>query len=126
MKEIPMPAIIRDFFEGFPRVDIHDRNRQGILRLEYSWPTKTWWHRLFATIFAIIVTNSYMAYKYDYIEANFGEYSNCLSYEEFMDVLAYELIHYKASGGRKRRNSASIIMGADGEEVIDAYMNHNS
>ena len=56
--------------------------------MEEAWKTKTWWHRIIATILGIIFTDCYLAYKYN--EMKF--HRAVLSYDEFLGKLAYKLI----------------------------------
>jgi hypothetical protein len=53
------PKIAQDLFEDFGAIDLHDRYRQGILKLEMVWRTRFMWQRLFATIEGMIVTDAY-------------------------------------------------------------------
>ena len=62
-KLIKRPRMIEEFFDYFSVVDVHDHLRQGSLAIEESWKTKTWAHRVFATVFGIILTDCYLAYK---------------------------------------------------------------
>lgn len=62
-KLIKRPKMIEDFFEFFSVIDVHDHLRQGSLRMEEAWKTKNWVHRLFATMFGIILTDCYLAYN---------------------------------------------------------------
>ena len=58
-KLIKRPRMIEDFLS----FSVHDHLRQGSLRMEEAWKTKKWWHRLFGTVFGIILTDCYLAYK---------------------------------------------------------------
>jgi hypothetical protein len=69
-------------------VDIHDHLRQGSLRLKISWLTKTWWHRLFSTVFGIIVTDCFFAHKLLMSRAH----QPVMTFPDFVDKLAYQLI----------------------------------
>jgi hypothetical protein len=56
--------------------------------MEEAWKTNTWWHRIVATIFGIVFTDCYLAYKYNELSFN----RNVLSFDEFLGKLSYELI----------------------------------
>ena len=56
---------IEQFYRHFGAVDQHDHLRQGSLEVEHLWCTKTWWHRLFGSILGMIVTDAYLAYKFE-------------------------------------------------------------
>ena len=62
-KLIKRPKMEEDFFEFFSVIDVHDHLRQGSLRMKEAWKTKNWVHRLFATLFGIILTDCYFAYN---------------------------------------------------------------
>jgi len=63
---IRRPKIIEMMFHGFSAIDVHDHYRQGSLNMEEGWQTKSWWNRMFASIFGMIVTNAYFAYEFEY------------------------------------------------------------
>jgi len=89
---IKQPQMVKLLFERFGAVDSHNQLRQGILELEREWLTHHWFQRVFATMFGIIVTDAYYAYKYDNPSPNpIGD--EPLHFSKFIDVLAYELIH---------------------------------
>lgn len=87
-KTIKQPQMIEMFFEYFSCIDIHDHLRQGSLKMEESWKTKTWWHRIFATVYGVIITDCYYAYKYYQTKHHMA----VVPYIEFVDTLCYELI----------------------------------
>lgn len=87
-KSIPRPHVMEIFFQHFSCIDIHDHLRQGSLRLEESWKTRNWWHRIFATVFGVIVTDCYYAYKMN----NTRSHLPVVQYAEFVEMLAYQLI----------------------------------
>jgi hypothetical protein len=86
---IKRPKMIEDFFEFFSVVDVHDHLRQGSLRMEEAWKTKNWVHRLFATIFGIILTDSYLAYK---LHKSRNSSSPPVPYSIFMGRLCKQMI----------------------------------
>jgi hypothetical protein len=61
----PIPNCAAEYFKAFPIIDIHDHYRQGSLALESSWKTQTWWHRLFSTLFGMIVTDAFLGMRYE-------------------------------------------------------------
>ena len=46
VKELARPAIAHFLFEFLPLIDEHNKQRQSVLALELSWPTKNCWFRL--------------------------------------------------------------------------------
>lgn len=60
--EFNPPRVVEDMFSAYSNIDYHNCLRQGGLQFERRWPTKVWWHRTFATVLAMIVTNAYLAY----------------------------------------------------------------
>ena len=63
-KKVMRPRIIELVFRQFEAIDRHDAYRQGQLSMERTCGTRTWWHRLFATILGVIFTDCYFAYDY--------------------------------------------------------------
>jgi hypothetical protein len=88
-RHVPRPNAIEQFFRYFSVIDVHDHLRQGSLNLEEGWRTQTWWHRIFATMLGVIITDCFMAYRYErkMIGAPEG-----IDFNRFLGRLAYELI----------------------------------
>jgi hypothetical protein len=114
-KVVMQPQMIENFFEYFSCIDIHDHLRQGSLRLEESWKTKTWWHRIFSTILGIIVTDCFYAHKYT------NTHREVLTYTEFVDTLAYQLIFNDYFQRTRQRNHANDESNVDGENNVYAH-----
>jgi hypothetical protein len=95
--------IVQNMFRHFSTIDIHDHYRQGTLALEYHWKTRNWWHRLFSTLLGIIFTDAYFMYRKDYLDYNNVE-QDILSFEEFLGILAYEMIHNTIDEAANSRN----------------------
>ena len=76
-KHIPRPAVVELLYKNFSTVDIHDHFRQGSLNFEEGWKTHTWWHRNFASILGIIITDSFLAMSYENPEYNEKFHSFC-------------------------------------------------
>ena len=89
-KRIKRPQIIEDFYEFFSAVDVHDHLRQGSLRMEEAWKTKTWAHRIFSTVLGIILTDCYLAYRMTK-KAHNGNVVPTFSI--FLGTLAEQMIH---------------------------------
>ena len=87
-KIVQRPQLIEMLFDCFSCIDIHDHLRQGSLKMEETWKTKTWWHRIFATIFGIIVTDCYFAHKYMMNRSH----QVPQTFIDFVDMLAYQMI----------------------------------
>ncbi len=80
--------MIEEFFSCFSQIDIHDHYRQGSLQIEKSWITQKWYHRLFATLLGVSITDAFLAYKYDCLRGNKG----APDYMDFCYELAHELL----------------------------------
>jgi hypothetical protein len=110
-RKIPRPAIVQLFYDTFSQVDVHDHYRQGILELERLWSTKRWYHRLYATMLGIIITDSFFAYRYDAKLRN-GDY---VDFNTFLGRLAHNLInnsHLNVGAQRRAREEEG-----DGENI---------
>jgi hypothetical protein len=111
---IPRPQVVEMFYSCFSNIDVHDHYRQGSLAFERTWSTRTWWHRLFMTIFGMICTDAYFAYRLEWKNRNYGDMTEMLTYREFLYRLAYQLIHMEGQEGPNLRRR-----GNNGEENVD-------
>jgi hypothetical protein len=57
VKELSRPAIAHMLYEFLPLIDEHNRQRQGILSMERSWPTKNPWTRIMTTLIGMAVVD---------------------------------------------------------------------
>ena len=68
-------------------IDIHDHYRQGIIAFHLHWQTRTWWHRLFSSIYGIIITDAYFLYKLEFKQAfnglNVDDHPNLIKIKDF-------------------------------------------
>ena len=87
-KIVQRPQMIELFFKYFSTIDVHDHFRQGSLGMERAWLTHSWWHRLFATLFAMTFFDSFLGYRHETLEAH----GNPVELNEFIGKLAYQLI----------------------------------
>jgi Transposase IS4 len=110
---IPRPQAIEMFFSCFSNIDVHDHYRQGSLALEKNWNTKTWWHRLFATLFGMVCTDAFLAYRLETRNRQMGGEVGLLCYKDFLHRLAYQLIHNGGVQRRLRRRNADAINNDD-------------
>ena len=92
-KQVLVVTMVKVMFAVFSAIDIHDHMRQGVLAFHTHWKTNTWWHRLYSTILGIIVTDAYLMYKMEHLEHNHGVDNGLLGYTDFVDRLAFSLIH---------------------------------
>jgi len=90
--EIKWPQAIKQFFELFGAIDVHDHNMQGTLEMERTWLTKKWWIRLFTTLLGVIFVNSYFAYRPAYKQLHHDSTDGMETLDEFLGHLAYSLI----------------------------------
>ena len=42
VKTVPRPAVVKEMFDAFSEIDIHDHLRQGSLEMEREWITRSW------------------------------------------------------------------------------------
>ena len=111
---IPRPEVVETFFNNCNTINVHDHLRQGLLKLDISWQTKTWWHRVFATLFGMCVTDAYCAFRLEYMATHQGSTEGLTDFYDFIDILSYKLIHNDlVLNERKKRKRNSI------GEVID-------
>jgi len=91
---VQRPYFIELLYKYFSCVDIHDHYRQGSLALHNVWKTKTWWHRLFSTIFGMLVVDSFYYYLYQCKYKSVAD-NKILNFPAFLDNIAYNLIFNK-------------------------------
>ena len=63
--EINRPQLVSQYFGAASKIDVHNHFRKGLLNIETVWGTQTWWHRLAATFFGVVVTDAFIAYNYE-------------------------------------------------------------
>lgn len=108
----PRPQVVSDLFEHFSVIDYHDRLiASGVLAVgDCVGYHHKWWHRLFATLLGMIVTDAYLAFRLDHKRDNHGNMDNCIPFFTFVERLAKQLIENELDGPanntRKRRNRA--------------------
>jgi hypothetical protein len=100
---IPRPQLIEMFYSCFSNIDVHDHYRQGSLAMETHWTTRTWWHRLDATLFGMIATDAFLGYRLEYGHRNQGSFAGMQTYKKFLHKLAYQLIFGANEPNARRR-----------------------
>ena len=58
--EIQRPKVIAEYAENMGRVDLHNRYRQGMLKLHKRWRTNTWQTRMQNEIFGMTLVDSFL------------------------------------------------------------------
>lgn len=113
---VPRPVAIEMFFRHFSAIDVHDHYRQGILAFERTWKTQTWWMRIFGTLFGVIVTNSYLMYRFEYNRDVMNDPENMLTFIDFADTLVQQLINNRPQTEMALRRPAAEPIQAMEEE----------
>ena len=99
LKFIDRPNFIEMFFRHFSVIDVGDHLSQGSLQFHTVWRTQEWWLRLFSTLDAEIIVNSFYHYKCEWIRYNDGDdAAGRLDFPSFVDKLSYEMIHNRLDG----------------------------
>jgi len=88
---IHRPKMVEQYFTNFSAIDIHDHLRQGSLCIEESWKTKIWWHRIFASVLAMIFVDSYRMYQFSYKSCHEQDLTGSFPFRKFLHRLVYEL-----------------------------------
>jgi hypothetical protein len=112
---VPRPEMVELFYSRFSAIDVHDHYRHGSLRLEREWLTKKWWHRIFDTVFGMVLTDAYLAYRYVETENN---NSTIVDFSTFKRIVAYELIYNPYVKKRSTREANKTETG----EVIEVRL----
>lgn len=66
------------------------------------------------TLFGMICTDAYFAYRLEWTNRNYGDRTGILTYKEFLYRLAYQLIHMEGQEGPVLRRR-----GGNDEEQVD-------
>jgi len=90
-KSVRRPLQVEHLFKYFSVIDVHDHYRQGSLRLEKSWITKKWWHRIVCTLFGMSVTDAFLAYRYEFAGDTYTQ-SIELDFSAFLNILVQEMV----------------------------------
>jgi hypothetical protein len=109
VKEVKRPRVVEDLYKYFSAIDVHNHYRQGSLRIEDNWKTKTWTTRVFSTIIGMIATNAYLAYRYEH--KVLGSMDDLLDFKDFLKKMAFLLVkgaEGSASMGLKRSHRNMI------------------
>ncbi|DBA00695.1 TPA: LOW QUALITY PROTEIN: hypothetical protein N0F65_003624 [Lagenidium giganteum] len=101
--QVRRPHMVEKVFAAFSAVDVHNHYRQGSLSMEKGWPTKTWWHRVFGSVFGMIITDAFMAYKHENVHTDSD------SFGEFLSKLAWQQIFNEYISNRKRSRIQSDL-----------------
>jgi hypothetical protein len=88
-KPVPRPKMVEDFFNEFSAIEIHNTLRKNNLRWEDAWNTKSRIHRIFSTVYGIIITDAYKLY----VMKRKSHHLSILSYIDFIERIALDLIH---------------------------------
>ncbi|XP_050298561.1 piggyBac transposable element-derived protein 4-like [Anthonomus grandis grandis] len=86
IKEVERIKLVEDYFDGVRADDIHNHIRQNGLALETTWNTQRRQHQMFASMFGIIETNAFLAYKC--FKKDFNK-----KHSDFTAALALQLIN---------------------------------
>ena len=63
--EINRPELVHFLFENLPLLDEHNKQRQSLLALERSWPTRSCWFRLLTTLLGMTVVDLFRIWSQD-------------------------------------------------------------
>ena len=89
---VPRPSVLYKIFLFFGAIDIANYYRQGSLGFERNWETKTWWHRVWATITGMLVVNVFFGYIHEYLQAHHYLDTNIKDLDAVADELACMMI----------------------------------
>lgn len=122
--KIPCIMLIRQFFEFFSNVDISDHYRQGTLAPHESLHTRNWVYRLFTTLHALTIVDAYFAYCYERRDTEL----EVMKFIDFVDEIAYELIHNtideKAGSRKMTTRGAGVGKKGGGDAEVPIYQTH--
>ena len=117
IKETPRPNMMQLYFDHFNCIDVHDHRRQGVFQIEKYWLTKTWWHRIFATVgIGMCMVDAYLAYRMEFMNVQPDNAVDDM--DDFMTfagkviyALIFNIYFDRPADGRRR-------LGEEDEEVL--------
>jgi hypothetical protein len=119
-RSTPRPQMMDKFFTWFSKIDVHDHRRQGVLKIEQFWKTKTWWHRLFGSLLGVCVIDAYLAYMLEFAAFGHNVAAGLEPFNDWTSRLAYALIfnEFRAQRPtlRERRQAVEEDIEGEGEE----------
>ena len=110
IRETPWPEVVANYFRVACASDVNNHYRQGSLAMEETWGTKTWWHRIMATVLGTIEVDAYLAYLC------LDPHEKKLSHREFVEDIAHSLIFNRFEDGpqdEETRTRKRKIPGGD-------------
>jgi hypothetical protein len=63
-RDIPRPEVCSKYFNFSNSIDVHNQSRQFDLKLEKHWLTNNGYFRIITTLFGMMVTDAWNAYRY--------------------------------------------------------------
>lgn len=108
--EIPRPQMVESLFQAFSIIDIHDHFRQGSINMGENVKSLSWWHNFTKEFMAIIYTQAFIAYRYEYKHHMFHS-ENQMNFTRFLDRLAYEMIHNEQIINLRNRRARDAVLG---------------
>jgi hypothetical protein len=92
LKTTPRCQMMQMLFDDFSVIDIENHRRQGVLRPEKYWLTKTWWKRCFSTVgLGMCVVDAYLLYKCEWVSS--GQDGEVIDFLDYAGQLAHSLIN---------------------------------
>ena len=91
--DIPRPKAIAEYAKNMGNVDMHNRYRQGMLRLHERWRTNTWQTRIQNELIAMTVVDAYLCAakfmpKWRSAVANYGCHDTSKLFDFIADLCA--------------------------------------
>lgn len=93
-RPVSRPPVLSRYFSKCNGIDAHNQGQQGILALEKQWLTKDPWFRLATTLFGMVVTNCWKAYRHALPNQHPKKHVKLV---EFTDQMACNLVNNNAS-----------------------------
>jgi hypothetical protein len=103
-RPVDCPELISKYFQWSNGIDKHNQARQFELCLEKHWRTQNACFHLVTSVIGICVTDARKGYRYAFC----GNSEEDISIQDFVDRLAYELIHNNLQSD-KSLNSVRIL-----------------
>lgn len=105
-RDVPRPDVVAKYFKNSNVIDVHNQSRQFDLRLEKHWVTENGYFRLVTTMFGIVVTDCWRAYRF-HLHSNHRHKG--MEVQEFAKILAKDMLDNKYTATAEVDEAFSIF-----------------
>ena len=129
-KDINRPQFAHFLYEFLPLIDEHNKQRQAILRLEKSWPTRTCWFQLLTTIVGMCVVDFHNVWRNQRRKQYVATSALAIDVEEmeikkFSDLICANLREVLSWRALTLQQFHDSVLGARGQGILERIQNES-